>query len=78
MAQILVIEDNVTMREGIVQILSRIGHDVRAATGGKEGIALFQQNSPDFVITDLKMEDIQACIQYAIDVVQTEDIHIGR
>jgi len=26
---------------------------------------------------DLKMEDIQACIQYAIDVVQTEDIHIG-
>ena len=26
---------------------------------------------------DLKMEDIQACIQYAIDVVQTEDIHVG-
>jgi uncharacterized protein (DUF433 family) len=23
------------------------------------------------------MEDIQACIQYAIDVVQTEDIHVG-
>jgi uncharacterized protein (DUF433 family) len=26
---------------------------------------------------DLKREDIQACIQYAIDVVQTEDIHVG-
>jgi uncharacterized protein (DUF433 family) len=26
---------------------------------------------------DLKMEDIQACIQYAIDVVQTEDIHVA-
>jgi uncharacterized protein (DUF433 family) len=26
---------------------------------------------------DLKKEDIQACIQYAIDVVQTEDIHVG-
>ena len=26
---------------------------------------------------DLRMEDIQACIQYAIDVVQTEDIHVG-
>jgi uncharacterized protein (DUF433 family) len=26
---------------------------------------------------DLKMEDIQACLQYAIDVVQTEDIHLG-
>ncbi len=26
---------------------------------------------------DLKMEDIQACVQYAIDVVQTGDIHVG-
>ncbi len=58
MAQILVIEDNVTMREGIVQILSRAGHDVRSAPGGKEGVALYQQASPDFVISDLKMEDM--------------------
>ncbi len=26
---------------------------------------------------DLAKEDIQACVQYAIDVVQTEDIHVG-
>jgi len=26
---------------------------------------------------DLKVEDIKACIQYAIDVVQTEDIHLS-
>jgi len=26
---------------------------------------------------ELKIEDIKACIQYAIDVVQTEDIHIS-
>ncbi len=26
---------------------------------------------------DLKLEDIKACIQYAIDVVQTEDIHLS-
>ena len=26
---------------------------------------------------NLTVEDIQACIQYAIDVVQTEDIHVG-
>jgi uncharacterized protein (DUF433 family) len=26
---------------------------------------------------DLKAEDIKACIQYAIDVVQTEDIHLS-
>jgi len=26
---------------------------------------------------DLKTEDIKACIQYAIDVVQTEDIYVS-
>ncbi len=26
---------------------------------------------------DLKVEDIKACIQYAIDVVHSEDIHVG-
>ena len=26
---------------------------------------------------DLKLKDIKACVQYAIDVVQTEDIHLS-
>ena len=26
---------------------------------------------------DIKVEDIKACLQYAINVVQTEDIHLG-
>jgi len=26
---------------------------------------------------DLELEDIKACIQYAIEVVQTEDIHLS-
>jgi len=26
---------------------------------------------------ELKIEDIKACVQYAIDVVQTEDIHVS-
>ncbi|HLG20975.1 MAG TPA: sigma-54 dependent transcriptional regulator [Bdellovibrionota bacterium] len=58
MAQILVIEDNETMRDGIVQILARTGHDAKPARGGREGLTLFDQYAPDFVITDLKMEDM--------------------
>jgi len=58
MAQILIIEDNATMREGIVQILTKMGHETRAASGGIEGVRLFSESSPDFVITDLKMEDM--------------------
>ncbi len=58
MAQILIIEDNATMREGIGQILTKVGHETRAASGGKEGVRLFEEHQPDFVITDLKMEDL--------------------
>ncbi len=58
MAQLLVIEDNVTMREGMIQTLNRAGYEVKGARGGREGVELFKQFSPDFVITDLKMEDL--------------------
>ena len=27
---------------------------------------------------DLEVEDIKACVQYAIDVVQAEDVHVSR
>jgi uncharacterized protein (DUF433 family) len=27
---------------------------------------------------DLELEDIRACVQYAIDVIQAEDIHISK
>ncbi len=41
----------------------------------KEGIS-FGEIKKDYY-TDLVNEDIQACIQYAIDVVTAEDIHIN-
>lgn len=58
MAHILVVEDNTTMREGIVQILSSMGHEVHGAPSGKEGLQYFHLAQPEFVITDLKMDDI--------------------
>lgn len=58
MAHILIVEDNTTMREGIVQILSSMGHEVHGAASGKEGLQYFHFADPEFVITDLKMEDI--------------------
>jgi len=58
MAHILIVEDNTTMREGIVQILSSMGHEVHGASSGKEGLQYFHFANPEFVITDLKMDDI--------------------
>jgi two-component system response regulator HydG len=56
MAQLLVIDDNATMREGMVLSLTRAGHTVVPATSGAEGLELAAQRRFDLVITDLKME----------------------
>ena len=58
MAKTLVIEDNETLREGVVQVLKRMDHEVFSASGGAEGLAIFQREEPDLVITDLKMDDV--------------------
>ena len=56
MATILIIDDNDTIREGLTQVVKKMGHDVLAASSGKTGIELFQKRPADFAITDLKMD----------------------
>jgi two-component system response regulator HydG len=56
MARILVVEDNPTMRDGLEQLLARVGHDVVSATGGDEALAACRERPTDLVITDFKME----------------------
>ena len=56
MAQLLVIDDNATLREGMVVSLTRAGHTVVAAMSGSEGLELASQQRFDLVVTDLKME----------------------
>ncbi len=58
MAKTLVIEDNETLREGVVQVLERMDHEVYAASGGAAGLEIFEEESPDLVITDLKMDGV--------------------
>ncbi|RAL22142.1 Fis family transcriptional regulator [Lujinxingia litoralis] len=58
MAKVLVVEDNDTLREGVVQVLERMGHTALAASGGVKGLEIFRQEHPELVITDLKMEGV--------------------
>ncbi len=58
MARILVIDDNETMREGIAHTVKRLGHSVETACSGQAGIDAFRRKPADFVISDLKMEDV--------------------
>jgi len=56
MSQILVIDDNQTMREGMAVIISKMGHKVFAAANGPEGLQVAEMEPLDLVLTDLKME----------------------
>jgi uncharacterized protein (DUF433 family) len=42
----------------------------------REGLS-FQQITQDYY-PDLQAEDIRACIQYAIEVIAVEDLHVAR
>jgi len=55
-ANILVIEDNDTLRDGVCQVIKRMGHTPFAAPSGKVGLTAFENKSIDFTISDLKME----------------------
>jgi DNA-binding NtrC family response regulator len=54
-ANILIIDDEETMRDSCRQTLSRDGHRVEAAEDGSKGLALLEAESFDLVILDLKM-----------------------
>ena len=55
MASILVIDDDRFYLSVIRRILEDAGHQVLEATGGADGIALFQEQKPAVVITDIFM-----------------------
>ncbi|HUB08270.1 MAG TPA: sigma-54 dependent transcriptional regulator [Myxococcales bacterium] len=58
MANLLVIDDNETLREGMAVSLTRSGHAVTAAAGGAEGLVAAAKHRFDLVVTDLKMDGV--------------------
>jgi DNA-binding response OmpR family regulator len=59
LAKILVIEDDPAIRMGLVDTLRAKEYVVRAASRGGEGIALFDEETPDLVILDLMLPDME-------------------
>lgn len=56
--KILVIDDDVLVRQSIVAYLEDSGYDVHDEPDGRDGIAWFKENRPDLVLTDLRMPDV--------------------
>lgn len=58
MPHVLVIEDEGPIRRGLENALTRLGHDVTACEKGLDGLRVVIEKTPDVVILDLGLPDI--------------------
>jgi len=58
-ARILIIDDDKPVRDSLGAMLSAVGHDVRLAAHGREGIDCVPSFRPQLVITDLLMPEME-------------------
>ena len=56
--KILIVEDEIDIREGISEYLSEVGYDVMVAEDGQEGIDLIKSNEFDLVLLDIMLPKI--------------------
>jgi DNA-binding response OmpR family regulator len=69
--RILVIDDEPTTLDLLRRVLELKGYDVSTARNGQEGVALFQQQPSDLVITDMVMpvkDGLQTILDLRSDV----------
>jgi len=57
MVSVLLIDDDIHLCEEIRLGLERAGYEVTVATGGDDGLAAFEREPHDVVITDVVMDD---------------------
>jgi two-component system, cell cycle response regulator len=53
--KLLYVEDEAAIREQFERLLKRVVKDVKSASNGEEGLALFKTYQPDVIMTDIKM-----------------------
>src|SRR5262245_46513172 len=58
MANLLVVDDELGMRQFLTQLLQREGHTVRVAENGQVAMTLLQQEPADLMLSDVRMPDM--------------------
>lgn len=58
MAQILIVDDDDSLRHGLVVTLAWEGHSVTGAASGEEGLGLLEDSPMDLVITDVNLPEM--------------------
>src|SRR5207247_2494072 len=54
-ARVLIIDDDVTLRQALTKHLEHVGHEVRQAADGDAGIRAYERHAADVVIVDIFM-----------------------
>ena len=58
MANLLIVDDELGMRQFLTHLFQREGHEVRVAGNGKEALELLKVQPADLIISDVRMPDI--------------------
>ena len=53
MANLLIVDDELGMRQFLTHLFQREGHGVRAAGNGREAMALLQAEPADLIVSDV-------------------------
>ncbi|MDP4175607.1 MAG: sigma-54 dependent transcriptional regulator [Bacteroidota bacterium] len=74
MADVLVIDDDDSIRETLKILLSEMGHRVSLAPNGQAGVQMIEEETPNLVICDLKMPGMSGL--QVLDRIKELDSHI--
>jgi len=55
MPRVLVVEDEVGLREPLVYLLQKEGYDVLEAEDGNSAVEIFKSHNPDLILLDLML-----------------------
>lgn len=58
MASILIIEDSPTQSAALVRLVEKLGHSALVANDGEMGLSMAQQHTPDLVLMDIILPEI--------------------
>src|SRR5262245_48273865 len=56
--RLLIIDDEPSHAEAVAESLGRVGYECLVATSGSEGARRIEQDEPNVVLTDLKMDGV--------------------
>ena len=74
MSRILIVDDKELMRDSVASILARKGHSVVVAPGARAALAKIAEKSPDVVVTDLQMPEMNGLD--LLEQIRAQDEHL--